>query len=41
MTVAVGPDTPQAEHEGTPYWFCCPGCRSRFAKNPTAFLAST
>jgi xanthine dehydrogenase accessory factor len=41
MTVAVGPDTPKAEHEGTTYWFCCPGCRSRFAKNPTAFLAST
>jgi YHS domain-containing protein len=29
------------EHEGTTYWFCCPGCRSRFAKNPVAFLAST
>jgi xanthine dehydrogenase accessory factor len=41
MTVAVGSDTPKAEHEGTTYWFCCPGCRSRFAKNPTAFLAST
>jgi xanthine dehydrogenase accessory factor len=41
MTVAVGPETPNAEHEGTTYWFCCPGCRSRFAKNPTAFLAST
>ena len=40
MTVAVGPDTPQAEHQGTTYWFCCPGCRGRFAKNPTAFLAS-
>jgi xanthine dehydrogenase accessory factor len=41
MTVAVGPETPQTEHEGTTYWFCCPGCRSRFAKNPAAFLAST
>jgi xanthine dehydrogenase accessory factor len=41
MTVAVGHDTPQVEHEGTTYWFCCPGCRSRFAKNPAAFLAST
>ena len=40
MTVAVGPDTPHAEHEGTTYWFCCPGCRSRFAKNPVAFLAN-
>jgi xanthine dehydrogenase accessory factor len=41
MTVAVGPDTPSAEHEGTTYWFCCPGCRSRFMKNPAVFLAST
>lgn len=40
MTVAVGPDTPHMEHEGTTYWFCCPGCRSRFAKNPVAFLAN-
>jgi xanthine dehydrogenase accessory factor len=40
MTVAVGPETPQAEHEGKTYWFCCPGCRSRFAKDPAAFLAS-
>jgi xanthine dehydrogenase accessory factor len=40
MTVAVGPDTPHAEHEGTTYRFCCPGCRSRFAKDPAAFLAS-
>jgi len=28
------------DHEGTTYWFCCPGCRSRFAKDPAAFLAS-
>lgn len=40
MTVAVGPETPQTDHEGKTYWFCCPGCRSRFAKNPAAFLTS-
>jgi xanthine dehydrogenase accessory factor len=40
MTVAVGPDTPTAKHEGTTYWFCCPGCRSRFERDPAAFLAS-
>ena len=40
MTVAVGSDTPSVEHAGTTYWFCCPGCRSRFAKDPAAFLAS-
>jgi xanthine dehydrogenase accessory factor len=40
MTVAVGQETPHAEYEGTTYWFCSPGCRSRFAKDPAAFLAS-
>ena len=40
MTVAIGADTPRFEHEGTTYWFCCPGCKSRVEKNPTAFLAS-
>jgi len=29
-----------AEYGGTTYWFCCPGCRSRFAKDPAAFLTS-
>ena len=40
MTVAVTADTPTAEHEGTTYWFCCPGCRGRFARDPAKFLAS-
>ncbi|HET9289320.1 MAG TPA: XdhC family protein [Gaiella sp.] len=40
MTVAVGADTPSAEHEGSTYWFCCPGCRGRFARNPAKYLAS-
>ncbi len=40
MTVAVGPDTPKAEHEQTTYWFCCEGCRDRFSRDPAAFLAS-
>ena len=40
MTVAVGADTPSAAHEGTTYWFCCPGCRGRFARDPTKYLAS-
>jgi xanthine dehydrogenase accessory factor len=40
MTVSVGADTPQAEHDGISYWFCCPGCRARFARDPAAFLAS-
>jgi xanthine dehydrogenase accessory factor len=41
MTVAVGADTPSAEHEGTMYWFCCSGCRDRFARDPEPFLAAT
>jgi len=40
MTVAVGPDTPSAEHGGATYWFCCPGCRGRFAREPARFLAT-
>ena len=40
MTVAVSGDTPSAEHEGTTYYFCCPGCRGRFARNPEKYLAS-
>jgi len=27
------------EHEGTTYYFCHPGCREKFAKNPAHFLA--
>ena len=41
MTVAVRPNTPAAEHEGTTYWFCCPGCRGRFARDPAKYLART
>jgi xanthine dehydrogenase accessory factor len=26
--------------EGTIYYFCCPGCRGRFIKNPQRFLAA-
>ena len=39
MTVAVLGDTPSAEHAGVTYWFCCPGCRGRFARDPGRFLA--
>jgi xanthine dehydrogenase accessory factor len=41
MTVAVGPDTPTAEHEGTTYAFCCPGCRGRFVRAPAKYLLAT
>jgi xanthine dehydrogenase accessory factor len=40
MSVAVGPGTPSTEHDGATYWFCGPGCRDRFARDPATFLAS-
>jgi xanthine dehydrogenase accessory factor len=39
MTVAITGDTPFAEHAGVTYWFCCPGCRGRFVRDPARFLA--
>jgi xanthine dehydrogenase accessory factor len=32
MTVTVGPDTVHLEVDGTDVWFCCPGCRDRYAR---------
>jgi xanthine dehydrogenase accessory factor len=31
MTVTIGPDTPQLHRDGVDHWFCCAGCRERFA----------
>lgn len=31
MTVAIGPATATLVVDGTPFWFCCPGCRATFA----------
>lgn len=31
MTVVVGADTPHAVVDGVEHWFCCVGCRDRFA----------
>jgi len=31
MTVTVAPDTVYLAVDGEDFWFCCPGCRSRFA----------
>ena len=28
------------EHQGTTYYFCCPGCRARFAKAPGSYLVT-
>ena len=32
MTVTVASDTPHLAHDGVDYWFCNPGCRSRWAE---------
>ena len=39
MTVDRATARHLAEHEGTVYAFCSIGCRTRFIKDPTAFLA--
>jgi hypothetical protein len=31
MSVAVTADTPRLERDGAVAYFCCEGCRSRFA----------
>ncbi|MFZ9628007.1 MAG: XdhC family protein [Ilumatobacteraceae bacterium] len=38
MTVSVDPANHPYEHEGTTYYFCCPGCRYSFKKDPASFL---
>jgi len=38
MTVVPGPEKPSLEHEGTTYWFCGTGCRTRFSTDPTGWL---
>jgi xanthine dehydrogenase accessory factor len=32
MTVTIGNDTAHLHHDGTDYWFCNPGCRTRYAE---------
>lgn len=39
-TFTVTEDSPHAEYEGRTYYFCCPGCSSRFEANPEQFLHS-
>ena len=41
MTVALTADALRADHAGTTYYFCAPGCRRRFLKDPAAALATT
>ncbi|MFO1126886.1 MAG: heavy metal translocating P-type ATPase [Rhodospirillales bacterium] len=39
MTVDPQAGKPQHTHKGVTYFFCCPGCKEKFAANPEAYLA--
>ena len=36
MTVEVG-TARQADHAGSTFWFCCPGCRQQFVAEPERY----
>jgi xanthine dehydrogenase accessory factor len=38
MTVAAIPANRPLEYQGTTYYFCAPGCRAAFQKDPAAFI---
>jgi xanthine dehydrogenase accessory factor len=38
MTVAIAGATEKAVRDGTTYYFCGPGCRSRFERDPAAYV---
>lgn len=40
MEVPISAAQHVASHAGTTYYFCCPGCRGRFVRNPERFLAA-
>jgi xanthine dehydrogenase accessory factor len=40
MTVRADASSHPLEHAGRTYYFCCVGCRDRFAKDPHAYLAT-
>lgn len=37
-TFTVTETSPQVQSNGRTYYFCCPGCDSRFQENPESFL---
>ncbi len=39
MHVTIAPGTPQANHDGVTYYFCCPKCLARFVAEPERFLS--
>lgn len=38
MTVQEGPGALTLDYQGTKYYFCSPGCRRAFEKDPEKFL---
>jgi xanthine dehydrogenase accessory factor len=40
MTVAADASSHPYEHDGETYYFCCAGCRDRFAADPAAYLTA-
>jgi Cu+-exporting ATPase len=41
MTVDPANAAASAEHEGTTYWFCAPGCRDAFVADPARYTSAT
>lgn len=41
MTVTADASGRPFDHDGATYYFCCPGCRFAFAKDPASFLSAT
>lgn len=39
-TFVVSADSPKTEYDGKTYYFCCPGCDSKFAADPAKYLAN-
>lgn len=39
MTVAADKSNRPFDYEGTTYYFCAPGCRTRFEKDPSSFIS--
>jgi xanthine dehydrogenase accessory factor len=40
MTVAAVDSSIHADHDGTTYYFCCPGCKDAFLADPTAHVGA-
>jgi xanthine dehydrogenase accessory factor len=40
MQVKVTPTTPSVDHAGQRYYFCCPGCATKFGQEPERYLQS-